>query len=342
MKVDHEIPLEPGQKFVVDSFRPEDARGIANLFYSIYGPNYPFDTYYIPEKLIEENRKGNIYSVVARTPKGDIIAHGALYRSSPPYENIYELGQYISLKAYRTTFAIYKINQYIAEKLIDQVGPAGVFGEAVCNHVITQKSSALIGFKDVALEISLMPVETYSKEENAAGRVSCLINFLSCRDRPQEVFIPACYQEEIDYILSDVEFKRTLVLARQEIPPATRTEAVIKFFPFAAVGRINVMLAGADFGEFITEFESQAGKQSIVILQFFLNLEKPWIGKAIDILRDWGYFFGGYVPRWFDSDGILMQKILVHPDFNSITLYSLKAKKIKEYILSDWERTRHN
>jgi hypothetical protein len=341
MKIDYEIPIEPRQKFVVDSFRPEDAKGIANLFYSIYGPNYPFDTYYLPDKLIEENRHGNIYPVVARTPKGDIIAHGALYRSTPPYENLYEIGQYIALKEYRTTFAIYKINQYIAEKLIEQVGPAGVFGEAVCNHVTTQKSSALIGFKDMALEIDLMPAATYEKEQSAAGRVTCLINFRSCRDRAHEVFIPACYQKEIDFILSDVEITRSVVLSRQEIPPASATDAAMKFFSFAAVGRVNVRQTGADFAEFVTEFETQAEMQNIIVLQFFLNLEKPWIGRAIEILRDRGYFFGGYVPRWFDTDGLLMQKTLAPPDFTAIALYSPKANKIKEYVQSDWERTKY-
>ena len=51
-------------------FQPADAPRIARLFYAVYGEGYPVDTYYIPERLIEENARGAIRSVVARTASG--------------------------------------------------------------------------------------------------------------------------------------------------------------------------------------------------------------------------------------------------------------------------------
>ncbi|MEQ8171386.1 MAG: acyl carrier protein, partial [Candidatus Eremiobacterota bacterium] len=53
-------------------------------------------------------------------------------------------------------------------------------------------------------------------------------------------------------------------------------------------------------------------------------------------LRKKGYFFGGYIPRWFNSDSILMQKNRTLPDVSNINLYSEKAKKILSLIRSDW------
>jgi len=340
MRIDHEIPIETGQKFQIDRFRPEDASGIANLFYAIYGPGYPFDTYYIPERIIEENQNGNIYSVVARTSKGDIVAHGALYRSSPAYGNLYEIGQYIVLKNYRDTFAAYKINQYISETLTQHVRPDGIFGEAVCNHVTTQKSSALIGMKDMALELDLMPSEAYEKEKSASGRVSCLIQFRSFSDGPQEVFIPEVYRERIEYILSDCDLSRVITPSAGAIPSEIESEVTVKIFAHAGVARSNVMKVGVDFESVVTQFERQAKEKAVVVLQCFLNLDKPWIGSAVEMLRERGYFLAGYVPRWFDTDGLLMQKVLSEPDFNSIALYSLKAKEIRKHVLADWDRAR--
>jgi len=37
MRINHDITIEPNQSFEIDLFRPEDARGIAHLFYAIYG-----------------------------------------------------------------------------------------------------------------------------------------------------------------------------------------------------------------------------------------------------------------------------------------------------------------
>ena len=130
--------------------------------------------------------------------QGNVIGHGALYRSSPYHPNLYEIGQYIIHRDYRTTFAAYKINEYIARELIQKVRPDGVFGEAVCNLVVTQKSSYLIGMKDVAVEIDLMPAAAYEKAKSAPGRVTCLILYLPFGDGLREAFIPAVYRREIE------------------------------------------------------------------------------------------------------------------------------------------------
>jgi hypothetical protein len=337
MRIDHEIPVESGQSFQVDRFRPEDAAGIANLFYAIYGPDYPFDTYYIPERIREENQRGNIHSVVARTLRGDIIAHGALYRSSPHYGNLYEIGQYIVLKNYRDTFAAYKINQYISETLTRYVRPDGIFGEAICTHVVTQKSSALIGMKDVALEVDLMPSEVYKKETSASGRVSCLIQFRSFCDRPHEVFIPSVYLEQIDYILSECNISRVITPSTETIPPECESEATVKFFPHAGVARANIVRPGMDFELVVRRLEQQAAEQGVVVLQLFLNLDSPWVGAAVENLRARGYFLGGYVPRWFDTDGLLMQKIFGPPHWDGIQLFTEKASHILEMVKADWD-----
>ncbi|MHB8069296.1 MAG: hypothetical protein ACYDIC_15500 [Desulfobaccales bacterium] len=339
MRITHEIPVEGGQKFQVDRFRPADALGIANLYYSIYGPDYPFDTYYIPERIREENQSGNIYSVVARTPGGDIIAHGALYRSSPPYENLYELGQYVVLKNYRDTFAAYKINQYIAETLLPQVRPAGIFGEAVCSHVATQKASALMGMKAIALEADLMPAAVYAREEIAAGRVSCLIQFRSFADRPHEVFIPASYREQIAYILSDLDISRIIHPSYAAIPRDSRSETTVKFFPHAGVARSNVLQAGGDFEPLMEKLEQEAKEQGLPVLQIFLNLGSPWVGHAVEDLRQRGYFLSGYLPRWFDTDGLLVQKLVGLPHWDGIQLFDTKAARILEMVQTDWEDT---
>jgi len=340
MRIEHEIPVEGGQKFQVDRFRPEDAPGIANLYYAVYGPDYPFETYYIPERLREENQRGNIHSVVARTPRGDIIAHGALYRSSPPYGNLYELGQYLVLKNYRDTFAAYKINQYIAETLIPCVHPDGIFGEAVCSHVATQKASALMGMKAVALEADLMPSEVYAREKSAAGRVSCLIQFRSFSDRPHEVFIPPVYLEQIAYILSGLDISRVTTPSPEPVPPEGASDAAVKFFPFAGVARANVVRAGADFEQVVRRLEQQAEEQGIVVLQFCLNLDSPRSGGAVENLRERGYFLGGYLPRWFDTDGLLMQKVSSPPHWDGIQLFEEKARRILEMVQADGDQAR--
>lgn len=336
MKIDQDIAVEPGQTFIVERFRPEDARGIAHLFYAEYGPSYPIETFYYPERIIDENKNGNIYSVVARTPKGDIIGHGALYRSSPHFQNLYEIGQCIILPDYRVTFAAYKINMFAAQTLTAMTRPDGMFGEAVTHITATQKFSALAGMKDVAMEMDLMPAQAYEKSKVASGRVSCLILFRSFQDRPQEIFIPSRYGDIMDYILHDVEITRTKTPSTAQIPAAAATDFTSRFFKYAGVGRFNIIRAGGDFGQIVDSLEKEGQANGTIVFQFFLNMAEPWVGAAVEMLRKKGYFFGGCIPRWFDADGMLMQKLLIPPDFNAPRLHSAKAKQMLSFTQSDW------
>lgn len=337
MRIHREIAIEPGQTFEVDRLRPEDARGVAHLFYAEYGPSYPIETFYYPARIIRENQKGNIYSVVARTPKGDIIGHGALYRSSPHYRNLYEIGQCIILPAYRNTFAAYNINMYAAQTLTAITCPDGMFGEAVTHITATQKFSALAGMKDVAMEMDLMPAETYEKSKVASGRVSCLILFRSFHDRPQNIFIPARYRKISEFILSDVQIDRTLQPAPEKLPAKTTTRFTSRRFKFAGVDRCNVIRAGGDFKTVVSSLEKEGKKDKSLVFQFFLNLSEPWVEAAVEILHRRGYFFGGLLPRWFDADGLLMQKLLIPPNFKAPHLHSAKAKKMLKAVRTDWQ-----
>ena len=337
MRIDYDIAVEPGQTFVVERFQPGDAQGIAHLFHAEYGPSYPVETFYYPERIIAENENGNIYSVVARTPKGDIIGHGALYRSSPHYRNLYEIGQCIILPDYRVTFAAYKINMFAAETLTAMTCPDGMFGEAVTHITATQKFSALVGMKGVAMEMDLMPAAAYEKSQSASGRVSCLIMFKSFCDRPHEIFIPVRYKEQMDFILSNVNIGRTITPSTGNLPGDVRSNLTSWFFKHAGVGRFNVIGVGADFESVVTALESEGERQDILVYQFFLNLGEPWVGEAVEILRKHGYFFGGCVPRWFDSDGMLMQKVMQTPSFDAPHLHSDYARKLLELARVDWK-----
>jgi hypothetical protein len=79
-------------------------------------------------------------------------------------------------------------------------------------------------------------------------------------------------------------------------------------------------------------------EKGVVVLQVWLKLSWPWIGHAVNILRKRGFFLGGILPRWFDVDGMLMQKIIGQPNWEGIQLHSDRAKKILEIVKADWQR----
>lgn len=330
--------IDREQTFVVDRFRPEDANGVARLVYAVYGDGYPVETYYIPERIIEANRDGRLYSVVARTPSGDIVGHEALYRSSPAFPGLYEVGQGLVLRDYRNSFAFFKMNRLLLQEVCHEAGIDAFFGEAVCHHVATQKSSRIEGANECALEIDLMPADSYEREAPGYGRVSCLILARSLRDREQTLFVPVPYRQAVDLVLPHLSLSRRVCTPETDWQHNRATVIQTSVFAGAGVQRSNISQIGADFSGHLDRIDIEGRALGVVVSQIFLNAGDPAIGVAVDVLRTRGYFLGGLVPRWFDSDGFLMQKLEIEPGFDKMVLHSDRSKALRDLVRADWQR----
>jgi hypothetical protein len=48
---------------------------------------------------------------------------------------------------------------------------------------------------------------------------------------------------------------------------------------------------------------------------------------------------GGILPRWFDDDGLLIQRVQGRPGWENINLAFDRSKNILEIIKADWAET---
>lgn len=317
-------------------FEPADAAGIARLFYTVYGEGYPVDTCYIPERLIEENRSGALHSVVARTDSGVVVAHVALYRSSPRNPNLYEYGLGLTLPAYRSSLVFSRACQ-AAMRLVGGDGIDGFFCESVCNHVVTQKLALQSRAVETALEPALMPAAAYTAERSAAGRVACVMSFRVARDAHRVVFVPPPYRAEIEFMMDGLGLARELRIPESALPAAASQIDVVRFAA-AGVARCTLTSSGSDLAIRIGELERELAPAGYVLVQVFVDLGEPSCGAAVDVLRAQGYSLGGFLPTWFGDDGLLLHKYFAPPDFASIQLHSARAKALREIVERDWRR----
>ncbi len=335
---DEKTTQPEAESFYVDEFRPEDAGGIVHLFRSVYGEGYPVRLFYDPQAIIAANENGDYYSIVARTPSGNVIGVSHLFRSAP-FRSLYEWGVGLVLKEYRNL----QINNRLADFIHDNFVPGNpeieeLFGEAVCNHVFMQKSVTRYQYRETALEIALMPAAAYAKEKSAPGRVATLSGFRCYKPQPHRIYVPTSYEQELRWIYSRLDDTRDILPSTGQAPAGSASRIEMEYFAFAQVARFAVHEIGDDFRAVMDNVEMQAVAGKALVLQAWLNLTTPWVGSTVQTLRDQGYFFGGALPRWFDGDGLLMQKLLCPPDFDSIVLFSDEAKQLLGIIRRDWER----
>lgn len=330
-------PLPEGEPFVIDFFRPEDAYGVARLMFSVYGDGHPVDTYYIPEQLTAENCAGRIRSVVARTNSGQIVCHEAFYRSSSPNPDMYELGMGLTLPGYRGSQAFSGCTKLLTT-LVEGGTIKAIYGEGVCNHTITQKTSGLVKFVETALEVDLMPASTYAKERASDGRVSCLMYFRIAQDQCRPLYLPDCYADQIKFMMDGFNLDRKIV---PSLPVAINAASHLHIDRFEAPGvcRCNILEPGRDLSQRIASLEQELRARNYALFQCYVPLGVATAASSIATLRSAGFFLGGFLPSWFGSDGLLMQKLYVTPGFDSIRLDSDRGKTIMEMVRTDWERS---
>jgi hypothetical protein len=329
--------IDAGQEWEIDLFRPEDAPGVRNLFLSVYGEGYPIRTYLDPEKLIAENAAGRVISSVSRTMRGDIVGHNALYQSAP-FKKLYESGAGLVHEKYRGGKGVFdRLIRHGIEVGAKKFDLDAIFGEAVCNHVFTQKATENLGFLPCAVEVDLMPATAYIKEKSASGRVAVLFGIIETKNILQTVYLPSVYEEPMLYLYSGLKEKRDIQPATVMINEEAVTQIDVEYFEFAQVSRTAVWRAGVDFEAVFALQEQELFKRGAEVMQIALNLSDPWIGSIAEILRKQGYFFCGILPRWLNADAMLMTKILHHPSWEDIHIYSERSKKILELVRNDWQ-----
>ncbi len=326
--------------YEIDLFKPEDAHGVVKLFRDVYGDSYPIKIFYDPQALTDANRDGTYYCGVARQADGRVIGVTNLYRSAPN-QDLYEWGVGLTLKEFRGSGIFNRIGDYLVNVAVPSLNIGMVFGEAVCNHVHSQKMVSRNGFSDVALEVALMPAQIYTREPGVKGRVAALLQFRTYKRRPHKVFLPAHYKEELHFMYADLDDTREFSVAVRPLPTGTTSKASLEVFNFAGVARMAFHEPGGDFEAKITEMENQARDRNAIVFQVWLPLNQAGVGRAVEILRPRGYFLGGPLIQWFGDDGLLMQKVECNPDFDKIVVYSDRARQIMGLIQQDWEQSRH-
>jgi len=331
-------PIAPDQDWEIDLFRPEDAAGVTRLFRLVYGANYPIRAYIDPELLKNENRDRHIISSVARTANGDIVGHNALFQSAP-YKNIYESGAGLVHKDYRGGHGIF--TDLIAHGI--EVGHRDfgielIYGESVCNHVFSQKAGYNLKMFTRAIEIDLMPAAAYNKEKSATGRVSTMLCFRTLISKPHTVYLPPLYEKQMNFLYKNLDDSRTIKLADQTLDESCKTKLDIEVFNFANVARIAVLEMGSDLSEILQTHERKLQESNIKVFQIWLNLAAPTVGDATAKLHKSGYFFGGLLPQWFGSDGLLLQKTVDAPHWDNMQIHYDDDLKLLEMVRSDWEQ----
>jgi hypothetical protein len=325
--------IEPGQKFEVDYFRPEDAPGVARLYHAVYGEMFPVDYVYDPAELIRINKGDDLFQVVGRTPRGDVVGLYALFRSAPS-KKIMEGGSWIVHPEYRRTTIGLRLVSKIHNTPPEHLHLEGIFGQSVCDHETTQKLCQRFKARSCALELESMPPRP--GQEDTYGRISLLNSLVVLRNRPDEIFLPVRYEAQLREIYGWTGLDRSFqpdTAGREDLAVRGETVLSVNILNEAGLVKIEVQVVGSGFSERLGDVLRKYPDRHTYHL--FLPLWRPGSSMAVEAARREGFFFAGLLPLWFDRDALLLQKVAEKPDLAKPSLFLKESKTLLKMIEDD-------
>ena len=216
-------------------------------------------------------------------------------------------------------------------------GEDGFFTEAFCHHYWVQMVWSKIGAVDCAIALGQMNVVQSMKHRPDTERITCLLLFHEESDPIPECHLPEQYFHMLRELLRGLR-PRSPLPAGAPLPVSGKTVQSAQWIDKAGMGRISISSIGGDWGADLDEILFEAHQRRVVSLQVVLSAAMPYLSAAVERMRERGFFLGGFLPRWFGADGILMQQVLGwEPDFEEIRLYGKKAEELLAFIEKDRE-----
>jgi len=214
------------------------------------------------------------------------------------------------------------------------------WGESVTNHVMMQKAALYVGVKESGIELAVMPAASYEAEKSAPGRVGAVVCFLAVKEKPHTIFLPDPYAQLLQRIYENGKRNRKFATGAQALPEGVRSRYTDTFISSAGVLRVSLFEAGKDLAEVMTGLVQKYTAVGAVVLQVLLPLDKHWSGAATEALNRQGFFFSALIPRWFDADALMLQK-LIHPtDYDEMKIHTDFAKEMLKFIIEDRVRVK--
>ncbi len=345
----HETTHEgPSQDYAIRRQRPEDSIQMARLMYRVYGYSYSDEDFYYPDHLAHDVETGKLAGVVAVAENGEIVGHVGVKRED--LGPLAELGQMVVAPAHRGQGLRRVMGDRLQEE-IRRLGLAGLFGEAVTIHTLSQEASENRGLHVCGVQLldwqadfkklrgsQPSPGVEAPGPESAPPRETMVFYFKYLLTPERTVICPPSrHREMLASLYGNLGVNPEFL---EPYGPTGRGRLEVHFDPAAGLGLIQVNRIGMDTLPEIYQARLDlcrlAGAPVVALHLPLAQGPTPYVCAAAE---EDGFFFSGLRPfSAQDGDFLRLQYLNAPLDPERIHLFSPVARDLLAYILRERDR----
>jgi serine/threonine-protein kinase RsbW len=322
--------------FTIGPLKPEEAVEVSRCVYKSYGYSYALDHVYYPDRIIGLNRKGQMFSVVCRTPDNEVAGHCALvFHEKEP--RIAELAQAFVKPEHRSKGCFSKMNRYLIDKA-REMGLLGLYGQAVTNHTYSQKMGLSLGMKDSAIKLGYVPQTASFKgiTDHLPQRDSLIIQFLFLKNDPEHVIYPPEHHREMTgIIMSETGAGAVLEkpLEEPEYGSVNDDTLGVELIKTLNAAIIDVKNYTERTVEAVQRTLRELCLEEAQIVHLYLDMSDPMTYFKTVEFEDMGFFFSGVLPGQRNTDTLILQYLNnLSLNYDYIKIESETGQELLKYV----------
>jgi anti-sigma regulatory factor (Ser/Thr protein kinase) len=327
----HSRPID----ITIRAMEPSEAIEISKCMYKAYGYTYVYGDMYYPERIVELNASGEVFSAVAVTTEQEVAGHAALMY----HENglIAETGMGVVKPEFRSLGIIGRLEEFLVEKGKSQ-GLTGIFGRPVTTHTFTQQVGRRFHTEDCAVLLGNMPqTESFRGiTEELSQRETLLIHFMYLEKPPSSpLFSPPHHREIIHQMYKNfaVDMEEGAVQSAGDTVPDQDARVRTQVVESLSFARIDVESYGENAATQVKAILRELCTKPIDIIHIYLNLNDPYTSVFCERFEELGFFFSGILPLALPGDALILQYLNNVPiDYSKINIESEFGQKLLSYV----------
>jgi len=322
---------------VFRTMTPEDVPALQALMRRCYGESYFDGIYYDARALRDLISEGKQYSAIALNQSEEVVAHIGL--RTPRGGCTADSTMAIVDPRYRSQGLLVQIGAAMAPAY-DELGLCGLYLQAVTVHVFTQQASLKGGSGVVGLYLDYIPQGmTFLEIESAVSSnpTPALIMLQPLGPAPERtITLPERYADRILTAIAQCELQREIAEGSPAASSSGRGRVRTELKRRQQVCHLWAEEIGSDTVMQVREEMQGLLLKELNAVYLQLPLDAGPLDETIDLLRNEGFFYAGYLPEYGEQDWLTLQKVTRLPiNRSNVLLADAHCEALLDFIIED-------
>ena len=295
-------------EFDIHPLREEEAIEVAQCIYDEFGYTYVSEMIYYPQQFYDSCKRGEIYSLVATAPDGEVAGHLALMISKE-FPGTAEMGIGVVKRKYRKISIMNRLVNLIIHKAQHELNLQAMYTQPVTYHTITQKMCNNYNLTACGFALHYTNDEFATTFQGGTSRSNVACAMLPFTDSTRDIYLPEEVIPMISEIIQNMKIERR-ILKGNLLKPSEVTIKTLTINQKMRLGKCFIEKTGANIIQRLKRSILILKQEKCAVAEIYINLSDPAAPHAYELAKRYDFFCTGIMPQSKNGDYLVMECLM--------------------------------